>query len=288
MPELPEVETTVRDLRKKILEKTFVDVWTDTEKIIKHPPSFKEFKKEIIKKRIKKIERAGKNILFFLSRERILLIHQKLTGHLLYGRWEKKGGRWIPPEGPLSEKVNTYLHLIFFLDNKKQLALSDLRKFAKVGLYTKREFENVKEIKELGPDPISLSFTFEQFDERISKKHKSIKEVLMDQKVISGIGNIYSAEALFLAKIHPLKKASDLTKKEKERLFKTIRKLLREAIKLGGESISDYRRINGERGLFDKIRKIYRKERCPICSSFVERIKIGKRSAYFCPKCQKL
>ncbi len=286
MPELPEVETTVRDLRKKVLKRTFVDVWTDTEKIIKCPSSFRKFKKEIIGKKIEDIKRKGKNILFFLSQKKVLLVHQKLTGHLLYGKWRKKNNKWTPTRGSLSEKVNTFLHLIFFLDNGKQIALSDLRKFAKVALYPLEKFHQLKEIKELGPDPLTL--TFEKFKERISSSKKSIKEVLMDQKIISGVGNIYSAEALFLAKIHPLKKASDLSEKEKKRLFKAIRKVLKEAIKLGGESISDYRKIDGTKGLYDRIRRVYRRDKCPICSSQIKKIKINQRSAYFCPKCQKL
>jgi len=125
MPELPEVETTVRDLNKKVLGRTFVDIWTDFPKMIKLPKNLEQFKKEIKGKKIEKIWRRGKNIIFELSETRSLLIHQKLTGHLLLGKWQKKGNEWRATEkGPLAEDpMNRFLHLIFWLDNDQMLAL---------------------------------------------------------------------------------------------------------------------------------------------------------------------
>jgi len=291
MPELPEVETTVRDLKKKIVGRIFLDVWTDAKKMIKKPKRFEDFKKELIGKEILDIKRRGKNILFFLSSGKVLLIHQKLTGHLLFGKWKKIKKEWVSEiEGPLKEDpMNKFLHLIFFFKDGWQLALSDLRKFAKVEILTKEELE--KELSKLGPEPLEKDFTFEKFKERILKKKKGkIKQVLMDQEVIAGIGNIYSDEILWKAKIHPFKKVNKLSEEELKRIYKAMKEILPKAIEVGGESISDYRRPSGERGGFDPLRKVYRREgeKCFRCGAKIKRVKLGQRSAHFCPVCQKL
>jgi formamidopyrimidine-DNA glycosylase len=290
MPELPEVETTVRDLKKKILQRIFFEVWTDAKKMIKKP-KFEDFKKELIGKEILDVKRRGKNILFFLSSGKILLIHQKLTGHLLFGIWKKEGGIWKSKiKGPLAEDpMNRFLHLIFFFKDGWQLALSDLRKFAKVEILTKEELE--KEMEKLGPEPLDKDFTFEKFKERIlRKKNGKIKQVLMDQEVIAGIGNIYSDEILWRAKIHPFKKVGKLSEEELKRIYKAMKEILPKAIEVGGESISDYRRPSGEKGGFDLLRKVYRREgeKCFRCGAKIKRVKLGQRSAHFCPVCQKL
>lgn len=290
MPELPEVETVVLDLRKKVLNRTFIDVWTDSPKLVKKP-KFKKFQKEIKGKKIQRIWRRGKNIIFDLPNNLFLLIHQNLTGHLLVGKWEKKGKEWrAVQKGPLSDDpMNKFLRLIFWLDNGQQLALSDLRKFAKVELLEKTKLE--KKLKELGPEPLEKDFTFEKFKEALSKKPKGkIKQVLMDQKVIAGIGNIYSDEILWRAKIHPLKKVNQLSEKELKEIYLAMKEILKKAIELGGESISDFRRPSGEKGGFDKERKVYRREgeKCIRCGELIKRIKLAGRSAYFCPHCQKL
>lgn len=218
MPELPEVETIVRDLKKKVLKRTFLDVWTDFRKILKKP-TFEQFKKEIKGKKIQKIWRRAKNILFELSGSKTLLIHQKLTGHLLLGKWRLEKGKWISLiKGPLSEDPrNRFLHLIFWLDNGKQLALSDLRKFAKVELWDSNNLKESKEFQNLGPEPLKKSFNFEKFKARLKNKRGKIKQVLMDQGVIAGIGNIYSDEILWRAKIHPFKDVSNLAEGDSEK-----------------------------------------------------------------------
>lgn len=306
MPELPEVETIVRDLNRKVLGRAFVDVWTDWKKMIhlrqgfggqvKKPDSFKKFKKEIKGKKIKKVWRRGKNILFELSEGKTLLIHQKLTGHLLLGDWKREVKAWRPIKpGPLEDPINRFLHLIFWLDNKhhlsipKQLALSDLRKFAKVELWNSQELKESKEFTGLGPEPLEESFTFQKFQEILKKEKRKIKQVLMDQTVIAGIGNIYSDEILFEAKIRPLKEAPRLTLAELKRIYQAIKKILKKAVELRGTSISDFRDLEGKRGSFGKVRKVYRKdgEKCPRCSAKIKRIKLAGRSAHFCPKCQK-
>lgn len=289
MPELPEVETTTLELRNKVLKRTFLDVWTDFPKIIKTPKNFEEFKRKIKNKKIEKIWRAGKNIIFDLSGNLSLLIHQKLTGHLLYGKWEMKNGKWQAIEkGPLKEDpMNRFLHLIFRLDSGEQLALSDLRKFAKVELAKSEDIK--KELSSLGPDPLEINF--KEFKQALAEKRKGkIKQVLMNQEIISGVGNIYSDEALFEAGVHPFKDTSKLKEDDLKRIYQALKKILKKAIELKGESISDYRTPAGKRGEFDKLRKVYRKEgeKCSHCGTIIKRIKIAGRSAHFCPTCQKI
>ncbi len=287
MPELPEVETIIRDLNKKVLNRAFIDVWTDFPGTVRKPEDFEQFKKEIRGKKIQRIWRRGKNIIFNLSENRSLLIHQKLTGHLLLGKWGFSEGKWIPPAGPLAEKINTYIHLLFTLDNGQMLALSDLRKFAKVELWDNEGLK--KELGSFGPEPLEKDFTFEKFKECFKGKRGKIKQVLMNQTVIAGIGNIYSDEILWQAKIYPFKNVSKLTDEELKEIYQAMREILVKAIKLGGESISDFRRISGESGYFDKERKVYRREgeSCPRCDTRIKRVKLGGRSVHYCPKCQK-
>ncbi len=299
MPELPEVQTTVNGLNKKVLNRAFLDVWSDWEKILKKPKSFVDFKKEIKNKKIKKVWRRAKNVIFDLSENYSLLVHQKMTGHLLVGRWEQANNIWKPVDKKslLNDPYNRFLHLIFFLDNKEMLALSDARKFAKVELWKTNELLNSKEFNNLGPEPLEKSFTFEKFKNALlgsppslKFRHGKIKQVIMDQNVIAGIGNIYASEVLWQAKIHPEKSLAKLSKKELKSLYEAIKKVLELSVKLGGESFADYRNVEGKKGEFDSERKVYRREgeKCFRCGTIIKRIKIGGRSSCFCPACQKL
>ncbi len=328
MPELPEVETTIRNLKKKVLGRTFLDVWSDTPNLVKQPSSFEEFKNQIKNKKIKKIWRRGKNIIFDLSsnlengerkyrppdetlkasedrsQNYSLLIHQKLTGHLLVGKWQMVNGKWQPLlKGFLEEKVNRYIHFIFWLSNDLMLALSDLRKFAKVEL--KKTKDLVKELEKLGPEPLGKDFTFEKFKDKIclnegvgvfsdrrskGRSSQPIKQILMDQNIIAGIGNIYSDEILWEAKIHPLRKVEELKTGELIKIYQAIKKILKQAIKKRGTSISDYRDPEGKSGSFGEMLNVYRQEgkKCTRCGTIIKKLKLGGRSAHYCPKCQKL
>lgn len=295
MPELPEVQTTVNGLNKKVLNRTFVDVWSDWEKIVKkpNPPAggFEHFKKEIKNKKIIKIWRRAKNVIFDLSENYSLLVHQKMTGHLLVGKWILENNIWKPEkEGPLNDPYNRFLHLIFFLDNKEMIALSDARKFAKVELWKTEELLNSKEFKSLGPEPLEKSFTFEKFKNILAGKKGKVKQIIMDQNIIAGVGNIYASEALWQAKIHPEKSVAKLNKKELKLLYQAIKKVLELGVKSGGESFSDYRKPDGSKGDFDTERKAYKREnqKCKRCGTKIKRIKVAQRSAFFCPHCQKL
>ena len=294
MPELPEVQTVVDDLNKKIIGRKIIGVWFDTPKIIKKPDP-KDFTRLINGAVIKEIKRRGKNILIYLTSNsrlltaNLLLIHQKMTGHLLVGKWKIKNKK-IQPLTPsaLKEKVNDYIHLIFKLDNGLMLGLSDLRKFAKVLFGLAEEIEALPDLTKLGPDSLDKNFTFKKFKETISKEKRKIKQVLMDQEVIAGIGNIYSDDILWQAKIHPFKPANSLSIAELGRIYKFMKLILKKAIKLRGTSISDFRDTAGKAGGYGNVRLVYQRENelCGRCKTPIKRIKIGGRSAHFCPKCQ--
>ena len=300
MPELPEVQTIIDDLNKKIKGLTITDVWTDWPKYFRRSASgFDGFKKEVKNKKILQVWRLGKNIIFDLSDGKKILIHQKMTGHLLVGTWNLELGAWCAKQiGPLAEKVNGYIHVMFWLggpSNKvgasKMLALSDLRKFAKVLVVDEKDFKNLEDVKNIGPDPLKQGFKFNEFKSLIVKKRGVIKKVLMDQNVISGIGNIYADDILFTAKIHPLKKAEKLNDNELKAIFKSAKKILKKAVKLRGISTSDYRDTAGKKGGYGSVRLVYQREgeKCSrSCCGVIKRIKIGSRSTHFCPNCQKI
>lgn len=297
MPELPEVQTIVDDLNKKIIGRKIIGVWFDAPKLIKKPKAL-ELKNQIKGLKIVKIKRLGKNILIYLTDDRqpttndyLLLIHQKMTGHLLVGKWKHQGKNIVSLlKGPLEEKVNNYIHVIFDLDNNRQLALSDLRKFAKIVFGPEKEIESLPELKKLGPDALDKNFTLEKFKDIAKAQKKNIKEVLMDQNLIAGIGNIYSDEILWFAKIHPLRRANDLNIKELKNIYEAIKTILKKAVKLRGTSISDFRDTAGKSGFYAEQRYIYRKEgkSCPRCKTLIKRIKVKSRSAHYCPVCQIL
>ena len=300
MPELPEVQTSVDDLNKKVRGLTITDIWTDWSKYFRRSPGgFNGFKKTVKGKKINKVWRLGKNIIFDFSGNQKMLIHQKMTGHLLVGTWNLELGAWRAKQiGPLAEKVNGYIHVMFWLggpSNKvgasKMLALSDLRKFAKVLVVDEKDFKNLEDVKNIGPDPLKQGFKFNEFKSLIVKKRGVIKKVLMDQNVISGIGNIYADDILFTAKIHPLKKAEKLNDNELKAIFKSAKKILKKAVKLRGISTSDYRDTAGKKGGYGSVRLVYQREgeKCSrSCCGVIKRIKIGSRSTHFCPNCQKI
>ncbi len=290
MPELPEVTTMVRGLKKKVLKRTIVDIWTDSEKNIKKPREFEDFRQGLIRAEIKSVKRKGKLLLFYFDNQKVLIVHPKMSGHFLFGQWEKKGGHWKPvKKGAFEDPMNRYIHLIFFLDNSQMLAFSDLRKFARIELWDRTNLSKAEILKDIGFDALEVSL--KEFEEIIKKaKKKKIKQALMDQKLIAGIGNIYSDEMLFEAKISPFKEANKLKKKEIKALFEAMKEVLKKGIRMSGSSISDFRKIDGKKGDFQEFLKVYHRQgkKCVRCGSIIQREKIGGRSTHFCPKCQKV
>ncbi len=302
MPELPEVETVVRDLRKKIVGRTITAVWTDWPKAIKDfedqsrlhvsEKAVAHFKKHIIGKKVERVERRAKNILIYLSNDHLMLVHQKMTGHFLIGRWNIKNGKavGIEPHAIVDDPFNRYVHLIFDLDDGNQLGLSDLRKFAKVLFGIASQIEALPELSDLGPDALSPTLTVGEFIKIISAQRRPIKQVLMDPFVIAGVGNIYSDDLLWRAKVHPKKRANLLTLLEIKLIYKAMREVLSLGVKLRGTSMTDFRDTAGNEGSYGDHLLVYRRtgEPCKRCKTPIERMVIGGRSAHFCPACQRL
>lgn len=266
MPELPEVETIKRDLEKVILGKKIVEVCVHNPKVIRQP-SADRFRKGIESAVVKNILRKAKVLVLELSNGKSLVIHLKMTGQLVY------------PGSGLKSRVS------FRLSDGKNLDFNDQRLFGELRLLD--DWRSFKFIQGLGPEPFDVSSGV--FKEMLSAKKTKIKPLLMNQTFISGIGNLYAAESLFRAGIHPLRPANSLSNQEKEFLFKEIRAVLKEAIAYGGSSIDNYVRLSGERGSYVSQHKVYGRENkpCTACKTPIKRISLAGRGTFFCPKCQK-
>lgn len=266
MPELPEVETVKRELEKAVVGKRIKEVCVYAARVIREP-SLKKFKKEIKGAIIRNILRKGKLLILELSNGKSLTIHLKMTGQLVYPGDTKKS------------------RVSFKLSDGKWLDFNDQRLFAELRLLD--DWRSLKFVQNLGPEPFDLSF--EGFKKILAQRKTKIKPLLMDQTVISGIGNLYAAEALFRAGINPAKPASSLSAARQGRLFKEIKDTLREAIKYQGSSVDQYVKLNGRAGDYVRFHKVYdrRGKPCKVCKKPIKRIALAGRGTYFCPKCQR-
>lgn len=293
MPELPEVQTVVNHLIPVLPGLTIRDIWTDTPKLVKSHPNFPNFKKAVIGKKVLRVERKAKNILINLSGGQTLAVHQKMTGHLLYGFWERKDGKWLSPtKGAIRDDPhNRFIRVIFYLSNSKMLALCDMRKFAKIILVETAKINSHKDFSSLGPDALDKNLTLKKFSAIIKSKKGKIKQILLDQTVLSGIGNIYADESLYEASIHPMERPENISPAKMSALYKAIRKILTLAIKHGGSSDVDFRNPKGERGQYQEKHKAYRLqgEKCSRRDGgTITRIHVGGRGTHYCPVHQKL
>ncbi len=304
MPELPEVQTTADGIEKTLKGLTISDVWTDYNSPfhsgktnIKNPEYFKTFRNKILGKKILGGGRRGKNVLIYLSGNLVILVHMKMTGHLIYGKFSKrtvgKKIEWYPEEkGPLQDPFNKFLHLVFVLSNGNSLALSDMRKFAKVSLGEKNTLPHHPDLAHLGPEPLEKKFSIKILRTQLLKRpNTKIKQALMDQTLIAGIGNIYSDEILWTTGIHPETRVDKVSPKKFLEIFSATRTLLTKGIDFGGDSMSDYRNLFGERGRFQAEHRAYRLtgKKCSKkgCKGIIQRLKVGGRSAHFCSIHQK-
>ncbi len=305
MPELPEVHTTVTGLQKVLPRLSVTDIWSDmwsTSKLarntIKDRSYFPYFKKYTLNQKVLQVRRRAKHILIDLENGFTVIIHMKMTGHLMYGTYiqnKKYNGRewpWTPVEknSPLLDPYNRHIHVVFTLSNKKQLVFCDSRKFGTI-VVEKTDTLHTERLSHLGPEPLETSFTLNNFKERLMKSPtRAIKTVLMDQSIVAGIGNIYSDEMLHRAHILPVRTTKSLSTQEFSLLFKSMKQVLLQGIDFGGDSTSDYRNIQGERGAFHANHLVYlrTKQKCfsKGCTGIIEKKTIGGRSAHFCTHCQ--
>jgi len=280
VPELPEVQTIVNDLNPKIISYKIIDFWSDWEKGVKLP--INKFKKLTKQRKIISVRRIGKHIILDLDNQYSIVIHLKMTGHLLL----KKSG---DKSKFFKEKVNQYIHHIIYFENQSTLEFSDLRKFGWINLINTKELRNLKSIQKLGIDAVSQKFNLAKFKLILAKyPNKMIGKILLEQELISGIGNIYRSEILFDSNVLPDRIIKILTQEEIKKIHKSIKKILKLAIKMRGTSDSDYRDADGKRGNFQKVLQVYRRtgQNCKKCVNKIKRIKLAQRSAFFCKNCQ--
>src|SRR3990167_9094920 len=287
MPELPEVTVIVNQLDKKLKGLVLEAVEYDwPKKFLWNDFSIKDLKG----KKVEKVERIGKIVSINVSKGLTILIHLKLTGQLIYQDEKTRiaGGHPIPPLNLAVPNKTTRVTFVF--TNGGHLYFNDIRKFGWVKI-VENEKAKVKEAigMELGPDPLTMSYG--EFCERLEKRGQfRINKLLMDQSFISGVGNIYSDEALWRAKIHPRRSAISLKPSEVRRLYEGIRDCLKLAIEKGGSSRNAFVDLAGEKGLYLSYAKAYHMtgKPCARCKTPIVREKMDGRSSHFCPACQKL
>jgi len=286
MPELPEVETIKNDLARVIIGQEISNLEIGAPKIFQWGGWSK---KDLVGVKIKALWRRGKILVFELSNNLSLVFHLKLTGQLIYQNKERiAGGHPIPPLNlPVPNKTT---HVIFSFATGTKLYFNDLRKFGWIKLLPVDEVKNLPAIREFGPEPFSADFTPKYLEEILKKKKNlPIKQILMDQKLIAGIGNIYAAESLFLAKIRPQRKAGQISVEEVGKLYQSIKKALEVAIAHKGSSSATFVGGTGERGLYLDYANVYNREGqpCKVCKTPIAKEKLAGRGTYFCPSCQR-
>jgi formamidopyrimidine-DNA glycosylase len=282
MPELPEVETVARDLRPRIVGATIVRARCSWARTLKsHTPE--GFAGAVAGRRVESVGRRGKQVVIELSGDAALTVHLKMTGQLFV----------VPAEAP----EDPYVRLVLELADGRELRFRDIRKFGKIGLYGRDpssgeltvEVGGAAVFAAIGPEPLDLSFTVRDFRRRLRRRKGRLKPLLLDQSFLAGVGNIYADEALWTARLHPLRTAGTLRPPDEGRLFVAVRTILAEAIERRGSSIDDYTAPDGDGSMQDRL-QVYQRtgEPCPRCGRAVKRVVIGARSTHFCSWCQRL
>ena len=272
MPELPEVETVKETLKKKVLGKEIKKVKVFYPNIIENMnPS--DFENKLLGQTINNILRRGKWLIFELD-DYYLLSHLRMEGKYFLKNTD--------------DDINKHQHVIFTFTDNKELRYQDTRKFGRMYLVDKEHLEEAKPIKELGLEPWSKDLNSTYLLDKYSKKRLPIKTVLLDQSIITGIGNIYADEILFLSKINPQTNCNKLNKQQVNSIIKNTRDVLEKAIKEGGTTIRSYTSDEGVTGRFQNDLFVHCKEneKCVNCGSYIIKIKVGGRGTYYCPTCQ--
>src|SRR3989344_6632887 len=286
MPELPEVTVITEQLNKKLRGLVLKSIEYDWPKKF----YWGDFSiKDISGARITGVERRGKLVIIYLDNNILILFHLKLTGQLIFvGKNTRVGGGHPLP--PLNSPVpNTTTRVAFTFSNGEKLYFNDMRKFGWVKIIPESKLGSEPYIKNLGPDPLEISFT--EFKNRLNKRTQGrIKKTLMDQSVVGGIGNIYSDEGLWYAKVHPKRSVVSLDTDDLKAIYNGVRKSFKIAIEKGGSSDNAYVDSGGEKGLYLSFRKTYHMtgKPCSRCKTPIVREKIDGRSAHYCPNCQKI
>jgi formamidopyrimidine-DNA glycosylase len=276
MPELPEVEIVRKDLERDVVGKKIKDVEVKLPRIIRRHKNRKEFTSRLIGHKITKIERRGKYILLVLESGDVLVMHLGMSG-----RVERATGR---------KTADKHTHVTIKFASGGELRFIDMRQFGELFVGTRGELDEVKELQHIAIDPLEDSFTWQHFSEMLSSKSVKLKTLLMDQKFISGLGNIYSDEILWAAGLRHDRPSDSLTSQEVRRLYRGIQEVLQEGIRHRGVTLDDetYKDLYGQTGEMQDHLKVYGREGepCRRCRTPIVRERWSNRSTYFCPQCQ--
>ena len=274
MPELPEVETVRNVLKGWVVGKTIKDVNAFYEKVLEGI-NLSDFRSKIVNQRINDIGRMGKYLLFVLD-DYILLSHLRMEGKYYLINDEK-----------MDEKTNKHKIISFHLDDGSTLLYHDVRKFGKMKLLDKNNYLEDESLKRVGKEPFDIKGN--ELYLQIKSSNKTIKELLLDQSIMAGLGNIYVDEVLFSSKIYPLRKGKEVSLKECDVIVKNSVIVLNKAIELGGSTIKTYHSGNKVDGRFQNELNVYGKkgEKCPNCGTLIEKMVVGGRGTHYCHKCQK-
>lgn len=295
MPELPEVETIRLGLEKYLVGHKIIDL------DIRLPRIFSGEPKKVIGGKVLKIRRFGKGLLIDLDNSYSIAVHVKMTGQLIL-RGVSRVSRVSRVPRVSRAKIDVvglpdrYTHIVFGLDKGASLFYRDMRQFGWVKVLPTKDTPDLPFFKSLGPEPAvtevmagKATLTLEKLSAIISKNKTNIKVLLMDQKKISGIGNIYANDALFVAGIDPRRYSASFTEKEKVRLFNAIEQVLKKGLEVGGASEWSYVDVLGGSGSYQNFFQVYGKRGLPCknCGTIIEKITLGGRGTFFCPQCQK-
>jgi formamidopyrimidine-DNA glycosylase len=293
MPELPEVETVARDLQRKVAGAQIVDAEVRWDRTIRHPQPAEQFVAEVRGAEVARVGRRAKSVLLHLADGRVMTVALRMTGALIVA----------PPGTP----DDPYARVVFRLADGRELRYRDVRKFGRIGLWEggglrmrpgSKRSRRVADARapyrvgdvfgRHGPEPLTSTFTAARLAERLRGRSARLKSLLLDQGFVAGVGNIYADEALWRARLHPMRRADTLTPVEVARLHRAVRAVLRQGIDNRGSSFGDYVDADGEPGDNAEQLAVYRRtgEPCLRCGTAIERVVIGQRSTHFCPRCQ--
>jgi formamidopyrimidine-DNA glycosylase len=289
MPELPEVEVVKRSLTNKT-QNLIVKAVKINDGKLRYKIDRKKIKK-IIGLRFKKISRRSKYLLFFFNKDIVMLVHLGMTGKFFFVNNKKKKYKTSFYYEIDEEKDKKHDRIVFNLSNNQKLIYNDIRKFGFIKFIKRVNLNENTHLKHLGPEPLSSKFNMEYFKNYMAGKKRTIKGLLMDQKFISGLGNIYVNEILFFSGVKPTKRIKKIKDFEIQKIVKFSKKIIAKAITLGGSSIKNFSSSSGKKGSFQQYFSVYGKKgkNCTKvkCIGKIEKIVIANRASFFCNKCQK-
>ena len=289
MPELPEVEVVKRSLTSKVQNLIIKKVKINDDRLRYRIDKNKI--RKIVGLKLEKIKRRSKFLLFFFSKNIVMLVHLGMTGKFFFVNEKSNKYKTSFYYSINEEKDKKHDHVVFFFSKNRKLIYNDVRKFGFIKFFNNQNLNNNLHLNKLGPEPLEKNFNYNYFKKYIVGRSRTIKDILMDQKFLSGLGNIYTNEILFLSKIKPTRKVKKLKNFELKKLIKFTRNVLDSSIKYGGSSIKDFSSSNGKKGSFQQHFKVYGKKghSCSNrgCKNKIMKSSISNRATFFCSKCQK-